>query len=82
MSIYEKLCRGGVRYAADSLARVFIEGILNGIALATCEEGEEPEEVTREDIEEAMASQGDALTAKFLTFLSSEDTYEEGDGEE
>lgn len=51
---------------ARFLAEVYIDGLLYGYSLGVCEEGQEPEEVTQEDVNEAMSAHGDALTDKFL----------------
>lgn len=73
MTNIKKLRTASEESVARMLAKVYIEGMLQGTAMVTCEEGETPEEITREDVDEIFKEHGDILTANFLELLHMED---------
>lgn len=76
MTNLERLRTATEDSVARMLAKIYIEGMLQGSAMVTCEEGEEPEEITREDIDEIFKEHGEVFTASFLKLLKMEDDEE------
>lgn len=73
MTNIEKLRGATEESVARDLAKIYIEGMLQGIALAQCKEGEAPEEVTPEDVNDIYNEYGgEDLKQRFIDLLNEE----------
>lgn len=74
MTRIEKLRGATEESVARDLAKIYIEGMLQGIALAQCKEGEEPEGVTPEYVNDIYDEYGgEDLKQRFLDLLREEE---------
>ena len=71
MTNIAKLRRGTEESVARFLTKIFLEGMLNGIALAVCD-GDEPDSISKEDVDEAFSEQGEVIMKKYLDMLRTE----------
>ena len=71
MTNIAKLRMGTEESVARFLTKIFLEGMLNGIALAVCD-GDDPESISKEDVDEAFSEQGEVIMQKYLDMLRSE----------
>lgn len=73
MTNIEKLRGATEESVARYLAKTYIEGMIQGINLTLCEDGEEPEEVSAEDVNDIYNEHGgEALKQRFLELLREE----------